>query len=97
MATNSSMDAYSFGTLWQEATQAVGYTWSALMSGLTDILGTRAYYNSEQSKYEEQRKITNFTTLANSGKNGNIVLIIGLLALVAIVVYIIYQKYKKDK
>lgn len=97
MEANSSKDAYSFGTLWQEATQAVGYTWSALMSGLTDILGARAFYNSEQTKYEEQRKIANFSTLANSGKNGNVVLIIGLVALIAIVVYIIYSNNKKDK
>ncbi len=97
MEANSSMDAYSFGTLWQEATQAVGYTWSALMSGLTDILGTRAFYNAEQTKYEEQRKIANFSTLANSGKNGNVVLIIGVVALIAIVVYIIYSNNKKDK
>ncbi len=96
MAASSSMDSYSFGTLWQEATQAIGYTWSALMSGLTDILGTRAYYNAEQTKYEEQRKIANFSTLANSGKNGNTVLIVGLVALAAIVVYIIYSKNKKD-
>lgn len=87
MEANSNMDAYSFGTLWQEATQAIGYTWSALMSGLTDIFGTRAYYNAEQTKYEEQRKIANFSALANSGKNGNAILIIGLLALIALVVY----------
>lgn len=97
MAADSNMDAYAFGTLWQEATQAIGYTWSALMSGLTDILGTRAFYNAEQKKYEEQRKIANFSTLANSGKNGNAILMVALVAFAAIVVYFIYTYNKKEK
>lgn len=32
-----SMDAYSFGTLWQEITRAIGY----MMTGITDVFGNR--------------------------------------------------------
>lgn len=96
MEQNIDMSPYSFGTLWQEITQGVGYMSSAIMGGMADIFGTRAYYNAEQTRYEEQRKIANFSTLANSGKNGGVILAIGLLALIAIVAYIIYSKDKND-
>lgn len=92
---SASMDVYSFDTLWREATQAVGYTFSAIFGGMSDIFGTRAYYNTEQKKYEEQRKITNFETLANSGKTGNTIVLIGFLSMIAIIAYVIYSKNKK--
>lgn len=94
--TNSSLDVYAFDTLWQEITQGVGYIFSSIFGGITDIVGTRAYYNAEETKYEEHRKITNFSTLADSGKNGNVLLTIGILALIAIVAYIIYTNYKNN-
>ena len=90
-----SLDAYSFGTLWQEATQSIGYTWSALMGGLSDIFGTRAYCNAEQTKSEEQRKITNYETLARSGRSGNAILGLGLVALIALIAYVIYTNKNK--
>lgn len=95
MEDSLSLDGYSFGTLWQEATQAVGYTWSALMTGLSDILGTKRQAQTEQERYRQYGKVQTFEALVNSGAN-NAPLIVGLLVILVLVAVYFYTNKKKQ-
>ncbi len=88
---SNSMDSYSFGTLWQEITRAVGY----ITTSITDVFGNRDAARVNETKIRETFRTENNKMLLGVSDGTGIVYIIVLLAGVAGIVYLVGQNKKK--
>lgn len=87
-AGGGSMDAYKFGTLWQEATRAVSATWASI----TDIVGLSVTRKIETEKIHEAGKTARHEALLNSANGGSMPMILFAVAAVAIVYFAMQKK-----
>lgn len=78
----ASMDAYSFGTLWQEITRAIGY----MMTGITDVFGNRDAARVNEKKIREYYSTERTKAILGSTTGGKVtvmmILAIGGIALI---------------
>lgn len=89
--SSNSMDAYSFGTLWQEITRAVGY----MMSGITDVFGNRDAARVNEKKIREYYSTQRSKNILDAVSGGNVtVMMIVAIGGIALIIWLT-QKNKK--
>ncbi len=89
--SSNSMDAYSFGTLWQEITRAIGY----MMTGITDIFGNRDAARVNEKKIHEYYTTKRSEDILNSVSSGSgTVMMIVAIGGIALIIWLT-QKNKK--
>lgn len=87
----ASMDAYSFGTLWQEITRAVGY----MMTGITDVFGNRDAARTNETKIREYYFSERNKQLLNTSDGTYLTTIIVLFAGVGFIIWLLNKNKKK--